>query len=245
MRAGVPLIVLLLTCSSLFNCFLRAQSRTFYVSPGGSDQNDGLSLSSPFLSIAHGVDAAAAGDTVYLLPGTYRGMVSIVQKKGVAEKPLCFLGYPRWPGVKPVIDGGGVSPSLNNTTNAWMVVGASEWIEIGNIEFRNGWTDPIHIINSSYITFDHCSFYGGRKVIAASGSATHHVLVQNCSWDQGGDYLWNLVTDPAGADAWTSMHQGLLQYYNGTLVDLNGTGGSFVIRNDTISNAFNGIRWSA
>ncbi len=240
----VMLLWLVLVEGSLSG-LLVAQSRTFFVSPAGSDLNDGLTIASPLLSITRGINSASAGDTVFLLPGTFHEIVSVVLKKGIAERPLCILGYAPSPGMRPVIDGGAASPSNDNTTNAWMIIATSDWVEIGNIEFRYGWTNPIHIINSSYVTFNGCAFYGGKKVIAASGSATHHVLVQNCSWDQGGEYLWRLVTDPTGADAWTSMHEGLLQYYNGTLIDLNGTGGSFVIRNNVIANAFNGIRWSA
>ena len=222
-----------------------AQSRTLYVSPSGNDVNNGLSIASPFLTIARGISSASAGDTIYLLPGTYREVVSVIEEKGIAERPLCILGYEQSPGKRPIIDGEATSPSNTNTTNSWMLVQNSTWVEIGNIEFRNGWTNPIRVFNSSYLTFNGCTFYGAKVVITASGSGTHHVLVQNCYWDQGGEYLWRLVSDPAGTDAWTSMHEGPLQYYNGTLIDLNGTGGSVVIRNNTIVNAFNGLRWRA
>ncbi len=229
----------------IFSEVLFAQSKTFYVSPTGSDLNNGLDVASAFMSVARGINAASAGDTIYLLPGTYREIVKVLQRKGIAEKPLCIYGYYGSAGQRPVIDGGAAIPSNNNSTNSWVTIEGSDWIEIGNIEFRNGWTNPIRVVSSSYLTFNGCYFYGGKRVISATGSSTHHLLVQNCYWDQGGEYLWRLVTDPAGNDAWTSMHEGLLQYYNGSLVDLTGTGGSVVIRNNTIINAFNGIRWSA
>ncbi len=224
---------------------LAAQPKIFYISPGGSDLNDGRTIATPFFSIARGIDSASAGDTVFLLPGTYQEIINITQKDGIAETPLCILAYDRSPGQRPVIDGGATVPSNDNTTNFWMLIQNSSWIEFDGIEFINGWTDPIRIINSSYLTFNGCIFSGGKAVITALGSGTHHVLVQNCYWDQGGQYLWELITDATGTDAWTSMHHGLLQYYNGTLVNIKGTGGVVVIRNNTIVNAFNGIRWSA
>ena len=222
---------------------LMAQSKNFYVSPTGSDLNSGLTIASPFKTVSRGIGSASAGDTIYLLPGTYREMIKILQRKGIAEQPLCIYGFYQPPELRPVIDGGATAPSNSNFTNYWMDIENSDWIEIGNIEFRNGWTNPIQVLNSSYLTFNGCTFYGGKKVIAATGANTHHLLVQNCLWDQGGDYLWKLVTDPAGVDAWTSMHEGTMQYYNGSLIDFSGTGGSIVIRNNTITNAFNGIRW--
>ncbi|HTR81344.1 MAG TPA: T9SS type A sorting domain-containing protein [Bacteroidota bacterium] len=222
-----------------------AQSKILFVSPSGNDLNSGISIDAPLKTVTHGVSLASGGDTVYLLPGTYSELVKIVQKQGIAEKPIYIYGYDESPELRPVIDGGAAIPSIGNTTNYWMDIESSSWIEIGNIVFRNGWTDPIKVINSSYLTFNGCYFYGGRRVIAAAGTNMHHLLVQNCYWDQGGEYLWTLVSDTTGVDGWTSMHEGILQYYNGSLINLTGTGGSVVIRDNTIVNAFNAIRWTA
>jgi hypothetical protein len=223
---------------------LIGQSKSIYVSPNGDDLNNGLSINQPMKTIDAALIFTSAGDTLYLLPGTYRQIVHLVGKKGLPEKPIYIEGYSRSAGQKPVIDGGALVPS-SIVANIWMTVQNSEWIEIGNIMFQNGWTNPIPVYNSSYLSFNDCIFYGGKKVIDATGKGTHHLLVQNCYWDQGGTALWTLVTDAVGADAWTSMHEGAMQYYNGTLVSIAGTGGSVVIRNNTIVNAFNGIRWSA
>jgi hypothetical protein len=241
-KRGVPSL-LILAC--LFSCcLLRAQTKNMFVSPSGDDLNNGRSISQPMKTIDAALIFVSAGDTLYVLPGTYTQVVHIVNKKGLPEKPIYIEGYSQLPGQKPIIDGGALVPS-NIATSIWMTIQSSEWIEVGNIVFQNGWTNPIPVSNSSYLTFSNCIFYGGKRVIDATGRDTHHLLVQNCSWDQGGSTLWTLVTDAAGADAWTSMHEGAMQCYNGTLVSLAGTGGSVVIRNNTILNSFNGIRWSA
>jgi hypothetical protein len=223
---------------------LNSQTKNIFVSPTGNDQNTGLSIGQPMKTIDAALIFVTAGDTLFLLPGTYRQIVHLINKKGLPERPVCIEGYSQEAGQKPVIDGGVPVPS-NSASGIWMTIQNSEWLEIGNVVFQNGWTNPLRVSNSSYLTFNGCIFYGGKKVIDATGRDTHHLLVQNCFWDQGGNSLWTLVSDAAGMDAWTSMHEGAMQYYNGTLLSAIGTGGSVVIRKNTIVNAFNGIRWSA
>ncbi len=109
--------------------------------------------------------------------------------------------------------------------------------------FQNGWVDPIRIKNSSYISYNKCNFYGGRRVIYATGENTHHLLIENCYWDQGGEFLWKVVDDSLGVDAWTSMHHESMSYFNGSIIDFRGTCGSIVIRNNKFINTFNAVRW--
>ncbi len=221
-----------------------SQSKNIYVSTTGNDLNTGLIISQPLKSINNAVKLSSPGDTIFLLPGTFREIVKFISKYGAAEKPIYIYGYNTLPGQQAVIDGGAPAPS-NSASYYWMQIQNSAWIEVGNIIFKNGWTNPLQIINSSYLTIKGCSFYGGKRVIDATGSSTHHLLIENNNWDQGGSSLWTMVYDSTGMDAWTSMHEGALQYFNGTLVSFIGTGGSVVIRNNTIINAFNGIRWTA
>ena len=44
---------------------------TYYVSPTGSDSNNGTSMSTPFQTIYHCTISEVAGDTCYLLTGNY------------------------------------------------------------------------------------------------------------------------------------------------------------------------------
>lgn len=43
----------------------------YYVSPAGSNSNDGLSPETPFLTIQHAANLTYPGDTVHVMPGTY------------------------------------------------------------------------------------------------------------------------------------------------------------------------------
>ena len=230
----LPVICLLLTSHVL--------SGSLYVTPGGDDRHSGMSRTEALRSINRAVAMAGAGDTVFILPGTYRELITLERKHGAPEKPICLVGLARTGAEYPVIDGGASAPS-STASSYWMTIRGSSWIEVAWLAFRNGWTSPIQVDSSSYLTFRECRFFGGKRVIDAHGARTHHILVERCFWDQGGDYLWRLERDSLGVDGWTSMHHGTHEYFNGSLIDINGTGGSLVVRHDTIVNAFNAIRY--
>ncbi|MBS1564413.1 MAG: hypothetical protein JST39_08480, partial [Bacteroidetes bacterium] len=219
-----------------------AQGKARFVSPGGEQQGNGLSIDHPLHSITSAIRLSAPGDTVYLIPGIYREMIKIEDVHGLPENPIHICGYPS--DSLPMIDGGAPRPSMDVTWN-WIECRNASWITFNGIGFRNGWTDPIRLEASSWISFQNCYFYGGRKVILATGAETHHVLVEYCHWDQGGERLWTIDKDSLGVDAWLSMHHQLMGYYNGSLVDSRASGGSFVIRHNYIQNAYNGIRFTS
>jgi hypothetical protein len=237
---GLILLSVLMTACTVTS--KNTTPKTIFVSPNGNNDNSGLTINDPFLTINHAVDIAAPGDTVYLLPGKYREIINLNSKNGEAEKPICIFGYSNDKNNYPVIDGGLVKPS-DSAENYWMVFDNSNWVKVGRIKFKNGWRDPIQIDNSSFISFNRCMFWGARHVIWAKGERTHNLLVENCYWDQGGEFLWRLVHDSLGVRAWLSMHHKSMQYFNGSIIDFRGTGGDVVIRNNTIKNAFNAIRW--
>ncbi len=222
----------------LYGSLLYGQ-KNIYVGPSGNNQADGTTAKTPVRSFSEAIKRVNAGDTIYVLPGTYREKMIFDQKRGLPEKYIYVYGASATG--KPLIDGGATVPAMELSNN-WIELNQSAWIELGNLSFVNGWTDPIRVNASSYISFRNCDFKGGRKVILATGAETHHLLVEGCSWDQGGEALWTLEKDILGVDAWLSMHHELMGYYNGTLVDSRASGGSFVIRNNRIQNAYNGIR---
>ncbi|KAB2837714.1 MAG: DUF1565 domain-containing protein, partial [Melioribacteraceae bacterium] len=230
------------TIGFLLNAAVSAQTNKYYVSQNGSDLNSGLSISNPFQNITTAINAASAGDTVFVLPGLYQSITEIKEKHGLPEKPIVIISYYSNPENFPVVDGGATSPGLDLNYD-WIHINNSSWIEIIKMKFRNGWTNPIHVNNSTYISFKRCKFYGGKRVINVSGASAHHILVEECYWDQGGEFLWKLVSDDKGVDAWTSMHHESMSYFNGSLIDFSGSGGSMVIRRNKIINSFNALRW--
>ncbi|MGE5351928.1 MAG: hypothetical protein ACM3P0_07585 [Acidobacteriota bacterium] len=231
-----------LLLSALFSANITAQPKSLYVGINGSDLNSGLSLDRPLHTINLAIEKASAGDTIFILPGLYRQAVYSKGKKGLPENSIIISGYSNKEEDYPVIDAGTLIPSMN-TKDSWIRIESSEWIGFAKIKFQNGWPFPVKISNSSYISFYKCLFFGAKRVISAEGLSTHHILVENCFWDQGGEPLWKIRQDTKGIDAWTSMHHGDMQYFNGSLIDFSGTGGSIVIRGNKITHAFNAIRF--
>ena len=231
-------LLVLVSCSMSENI----NSKTIYVSPSGSDENSGQTINEPISDINKAIEEVSAGDTIFLLKGTYQQILNLIDKNGKPDQPILIRGYSKDSSNFPIIDGGLSEPS-NSALNFWALIKNSSWITFENIKFINGWTDPIQLKNSSYISFNSCRFFGARHVIWAKGESTHHLLIENCFWDQGGEFLWEVVSDSNGVDGWTSMHHEAMEYFNGSIIDFRGTGGSVVIRNNTIQNAFNAIRW--
>lgn len=79
-----------------------ALAADIFVSPSGSNSGSGSS-SSPYLSIQDAVDAASAGDTIYLRGGTYRPSSNIhFTKKGSSSNPYTISSYQ---GEEVIVDG--------------------------------------------------------------------------------------------------------------------------------------------
>jgi hypothetical protein len=86
------------------------------VSPAGNDSNPGTQAS-PWLTIQHAANTTEAGDTVYVLAGTYNESVTI-NVSGSAAAPIIFESSPAG---AAIVDGTGLTPSgtqgLFNITN--------------------------------------------------------------------------------------------------------------------------------
>ncbi len=85
---GKLLIFSMLTFFILFSVS-EARSAQYYVGPDGKDSDTG-DRSHPFKSIAKGISAASAGDSVVLMPGKYPGAITIAES-GLSEKPITII----------------------------------------------------------------------------------------------------------------------------------------------------------
>lgn len=74
---------------------------SFYVSEKGADQNDGT-LEHPFKTIAKGLSAASAGDTIYVRAGVYREALILPKSGDPNQGPITLSAYPD---EQPIIDG--------------------------------------------------------------------------------------------------------------------------------------------
>lgn len=96
------------------------------VAPGGSDGAAGT-VAAPFATLQRGVDAAQAGDTVWVRAGTYRQSV-VGTRSGTAASPILIAA---WPGEAPVVKGS-------------LVVDG--WVRDGAGWRRDGWTHASQMV---------------------------------------------------------------------------------------------------
>ena len=78
----------------ILGCFLLAFASAqvhYYVSPNGSNKNDGLSPSTPLKFIQKAVDLAQPGDTIHLAPGHYKQDIQSV-RAGEEGAPITITG---------------------------------------------------------------------------------------------------------------------------------------------------------
>lgn len=94
--------------------------KTYYVSGTGSDHATGLTELTAFRNLQKAADLVQAGDTVFVMNGTYTGIyaniLNLANKHGTADAPITFTAYP---GHKPVLE------AHKNNWNAIAVNGCS------------------------------------------------------------------------------------------------------------------------
>ena len=94
--------------------------KTYYVSGTGDDKSNGLNEGAAFRTLQKAADLVQAGDTVYVMNGTYTNryanILTISNKQGSADAPITFTAYP---GHKPVLE------AHKNNWNAISVTGSS------------------------------------------------------------------------------------------------------------------------
>lgn len=156
----------------------------------------------------------AAGDTVYIHPGTYHEKF-LVSTRGTARNPIRVLGVLDVNGKRPVIDGQNATTSTNNHHHwpdasgdsaiqwdgvVFISINSDEaslpaYIEIKNLEIKNGYkTYNFTAENGTTSAYD--GFAAGVYIRSAA-----HVLIENCvihdnsqaiyDWTGSGSNWWD------------------------------------------------------
>ena len=120
-------------------------AKNYYVSPQGKDKNNGLSKSKAFASLAQAQALVAPGDTVFIMPGTYKvkqkdlmaptyqkvyAVAFLLDKSGTAQKRISYIGMTDAQGKRPVFDFSEVKPDARIT--GFLLRGS--YLHIKNIE---------------------------------------------------------------------------------------------------------------
>ena len=135
-----------------------------YVSPDGDDARDGRTLATAWKTIRRATAETKPGETVYLLPGTYREAV-VIARSGTAEQPIRFMSYGRG---RVVLDGRGHDAALL-LRNAGHVV-------IDGLTFRAGKTACVRMESCANVTLRECVLRGGARGVAVEGGSDLSLL---------------------------------------------------------------------
>ena len=169
--------------ASLFLLAQAAQSATYYISPSGSDSNNGLSQAAPLKSFSKAFSTISGGDELVLLDGAYSnsaGTGFINYDDGscssCAEPPsgtsLSAMTYVHAQNEGSVTVDGGSRPGLflgRSPANG----GKTSYVKVQGIRFEGGGT----LYNTSYCTIKDCGFHdtsqGGGSVFTV-GTIDHN-----------------------------------------------------------------------
>jgi len=164
----------------LFSLILPANINTpnatnYYVSPNGWDSNDGLTIATPWKSVNYAVQRAYAGDTIYLMDGTWTDEQVYFGRAGNATNPIKMVRYSG----NPTLYGGNHAISIQD----------SSYITLDGITISHS-KDGLDVRNSNSINLFNITILD--PLYASSGlsimDGSHDVLVDSCRIE--GD-AWN------------------------------------------------------
>lgn len=158
--------------------------KAYYVSPTGSDSNNGTAAVFPFKSFDKVLSVIKPGDVVNLMNGTYQtagGPVIALKRKHSGEDGK-YITFKAMEGHKPKIVGGG-----ENVWNA-VEIDASyiifDGIELEGYSQQLNYNDAYNMYQSwvdGTIKYDKAALYNTNAIaIGNREGLCHHVIIRNC-----------------------------------------------------------------
>jgi hypothetical protein len=146
---------------------------TYYVSPTGTDTNNG-SLAFPFKTITKAISSAVAGDIIYLRGGTHVYTTRInISKNGTSANRFYLLAYPG--DARPVLDFSGMAI---NSSNRGIDISGSYWYFKGFDIYKAG--DNGMFISGAFNVVDFCSFYENADTGLQLANGANNNQIINC-----------------------------------------------------------------
>ena len=130
----------------------------YYVATWGSDGNSGTSLDHPWQHPSYAANQVQAGDTIYLLDGTWYDEYIVFANSGTEGNPIIMTAYSGTP-ILDGVDNSGTAITINNGH-----------IHISNLKIEkyyyglDTYGDYIIVSNNNINTKQYCIWVGGNNV---------------------------------------------------------------------------------
>jgi hypothetical protein len=224
---------------------------TYYVSPSGSDTDDG-SIERPFKTLDKACSVVSAGSSIIVRGGTYSGNYCHAQAQGTADQPVILKAYP---GEIPIFTGTHqYQVTLNIFGSYWNVDGLTfqdtalsavvnvsnnKETHLTNLKFKNNngaelvktnRASRVFIENSSFDTTGTVENQGQGDCIAIRGSS--QVLIQGNTFTKCGHAAVDVMNDNELMSDRIVVRQNVIdQYWGGGIYMIRGTTNTLVEEN--------------
>ncbi len=158
-------------------------TKAYYISPTGDDKSNGESSSSTFATLAKAQSLVTPGDTIYIMPGTYKikdkdlmapnyqkvyAVAFLLDKSGTAKKPISYIGILDSLGNRPVFDFSGIKPNARITgfllTGSYIHIKNVETIGIQVTQATHTQSENFRIFNASYNKLENIAAHDGMGI---------------------------------------------------------------------------------
>jgi hypothetical protein len=159
----------------LFACAALSSAATYYVSPSGSDRNNGSSTA-PFLTVSQAVAVVSAGDTIILRDGTYGSEGSTwypisLQKAGSSSAWITIQAEHRG---QAILDCQNTEGTAQTTSNGCMgyiyATSSAAYWKLTGLVFTRGWETGMNIWGANHLVLQNCEF---RNIAQNSSGASY------------------------------------------------------------------------
>lgn len=163
----------------------------YYVGPGGNDGLAGTSWASRFLTLGKAATSVAAGDTVYVGPGTYRVTLTI-GVSGTAGNVITWIGDytgANTDGVGGVVRITGSNDDKSATRTTCITATSKNYNTFTGFQLDMGTSTNVNLTTTTFFTFNKCVFaytlYTSAN-IDCNGASQSNLTVSNCYFYGGG-----------------------------------------------------------
>lgn len=202
-------------------------------------------------SLQDAVNNARRGTQIKVAGGLYPSPVNVVGVWGTSAEPIVLTsedddwisggskGDPAWGRVAPSV---GPAGDPKGETFAFLRFANCRHIIVDGLKLCRFWPRILEFTNCQQITIRNCRMLHGTQAIFAR-EGCRNFLIEDNDWqqDDSPDHaLWSSIS-------WVEAHggdggDGTFRHFNGAFVASRQADGEFAIRNNRISDAYNGIR---